>query len=72
MPGRTLEMDQRDLLGSIADRQFGRLVQQHRHGTRHSVADAEHAALNGQEVRNFKRWYPPGQRIGEPQAFAAA
>lgn len=30
------------------------------------------ATLNGQDIRNFKRWYPPGQRIGEPQAFAAA
>ena len=27
------------------------------------------AALNGQDVRNFKRWHPPSQRIGEPQAF---
>lgn len=28
------------------------------------------AALNGQDVRNFKRWYPPGARL--PPAFRAA
>jgi hypothetical protein len=30
------------------------------------------AVLNGQDVRNFKRWYPPGRRIGEPLGAVVA
>ena len=42
VPGRMLEMTQCDLFRSIADCQFGRLVQQKSHGTGHSVADPQH------------------------------
>ena len=31
------------------------------------------AVLNGQDIRNFKRWYPPDRRIvGAPTAIAAS
>jgi len=42
VPVRMPEMNQRELLGSVTDCQFGHLVQQQCHGTGHSVADAEH------------------------------
>jgi hypothetical protein len=30
------------------------------------------AVLNGHDVRNFKRWFPPGQRIEVLELRAAA